>query len=148
MTKPGIILTCGSYDLFHFGHLNVLLKAKSLGTKLIVGVSTNALIKKSKGIGPVISYRDRVAIIKALKCVDLVVKQTTVFDINQFKTLKADYFVVGDDWRNRTDNPGLNWLKKHKKVIFIPYTKHLSSSKIKERIIRNAFDIIKAQVKK
>jgi cytidyltransferase-like protein len=51
--KNKVIYTAGSYDLFHFGHLNILLKAKKLGKHLIVGVSTDALIVKNKGIKPI-----------------------------------------------------------------------------------------------
>ena len=142
------IYTAGSFDLCHFGHLKILQKAKQYGNYLIVGVSTNKLIKQHKNINPVIPYRERAALIKALRCVDKVVKQSKLLDIEQMKKLKFDIFVIGDDWKNRTDNEGLNWLKEHKKVIFLPYTKHLSSSKIKEKIINNAVKIIKSQSKR
>jgi choline-phosphate cytidylyltransferase/glycerol-3-phosphate cytidylyltransferase len=145
--KKRIIFTCGSFDLFHFGHLNILQLAKSFGTYLIVGVSTDELISKHKGMKPIICYKDRISIIKELKCVDRVVKQEKLVDIKQFKSLKADLFVVGDDWKNRKDNPGINWLRDNNQIAFIPYTKRLSSSKIKEKIIRNAVEIIKSQSK-
>jgi glycerol-3-phosphate cytidylyltransferase len=143
-----IIFTAGSFDLFHFGHLQILHKAKKLGDILVVGVSTDKLIKNHKRLLPIIPYKERVVIIKELKCVDKVVKQTKLVDIRQFNRLKADLFIIGDDWKDRTDNKGINWLRDNNKIIFLPYTKHLSSSKIKEKIIRNAVDIIKAQVKK
>jgi len=146
--KKKIIFTCGSFDLCHFGHLNILKKAKRLGTYLIVGVSTDSLILQHKGLKPIICYRDRVAIIKELKCVDKVVTQKKLVDIEQFKALKADLFVVGDDWKNRTDNPGINWLRDNNKIAFIPYTQRLSSSKIKEKIIRNSYEIIQSQVRR
>lgn len=144
---PLIIMTAGSFDLAHYGHINVLKQAKALGDYLIVGVSTDSLISKHKGIKPIICYKDRISIIKELKCVDKVVKQEKLVDIKQFKSLKADLFVVGDDWKNRKDNPGINWLRDNNKIAFIPYTKRLSSSKIKEKIIRNAVEIIKSQSK-
>ena len=142
------VYTAGSYDLLHFGHVNVLLKAKVLGDYLIVGVSTDSLISKYKGIKPIICYKDRVAVIKALKCVDRVVPQTNLVDITQFKKLNADLFVLGDDWKNNTDNVGIQWLKKHNKIIFLPYTKRLSTSKIKLKIINNAVKIIKSRMKR
>jgi len=148
MTKKKIIFTTGSWDLLHFGHLNILLRAKALGDYLIVGVSSDKLIKKYKGLYPIISYKDRIAIIKELKCVDKVVKQTKLVDIKQFKKLKADIFVLGSDWKNRYGSEGINWLREHNKIIFIPYTTRLSSSSIKEKIIRNAVEIIKSQKKK
>jgi len=131
-----VIYTAGSFDLFHYGHLNILRKAKVLGDILIVAVSSDELIEKYKGLKPIIPYKERAAIIKELKCVDKVVKQTTLVDIKQFKKLKADLYVLGDDWKDRTDNEGINWLRAHKKIIFLPYTKHLSSTKIKQKIAR------------
>ena len=146
--KKKIIFTCGSFDLFHYGHLNILKQAKSLGSYLIVGVSTDALIAKHKGLKPIICYQDRIAIIKELKCVNKVVKQNKLVDIKQFKSLKADLFVVGDDWKYRKDNSGINWLRDNNKIAFIPYTRRLSTSKIKECIINNAVEIIKSQSKR
>jgi glycerol-3-phosphate cytidylyltransferase len=143
-----IIFTSGSWDLLHFGHLQIFLRAKELGDYLIVGVSTDSLIKKYKNLSPIIPYKERKLLIKQLKCVDKVVPQTKLVDINQFKKLKADIFVLGDDWKDRYDNEGINWLRQHNKIIFLPYTKHLSTSKIKEKIIRNAVEIIQSQSKR
>ena len=140
-----IIMTSGSYDLLHFGHLNILLKAKSFGDFLIVGVSTDELIKKYKGLAPVIKYKDRVALIKQLKCVNRVVKQSKLVDIEQFKKLKADAFALGDDWKENYSNKGINWLRDNNKIIWIPYTKRLSTTKIKQTIIKNA-DKIKSNL--
>ena len=148
MTKQIRVMTAGSFDLFHYGHLNVLKKAKSFGTYLIVAVSTDTLISQHKGMKPIICYKDRSSIIKELKCVDLVVRQSKLIDIKQIQKLNIDIYVLGDDWRTRTDNAGLNWLRKQNKVVFIPYTKRLSSTKIKNKIIRNSFEIIKSQVKR
>jgi rfaE bifunctional protein nucleotidyltransferase chain/domain len=144
-----IIFTGGTFDLFHAGHLNVLKKSKKLGDYLIVAVSTNKLIKMYKGTNPILNYNQRVAIIKELKCVDKVVKQTNIFDVEQFKALKADVFVIGDDWKGKEDSvPGLKWLKDNNYLAYIPYTKGLSSSMIKEKIISHAVEILKAQNKR
>ena len=144
-----IIFTGGTFDLFHTGHLNVLKKSKKLGDYLIVAVSTNKLIKMYKGTNPILNYNQRVAIIKELKCVDKVVKQTNIFDIEQFKALKADIFVVGDDWKGKEDSvPGLKWLKDNNYLAYVPYTKGLSSSLIKEKIIKHAFEIMQAKNKR
>ena len=144
-----IIYTGGSFDLFHYGHLNILLKAKKMGDVLLVGVSTDRLINKYKKTKPIITYKDRVAIIKELKCVDKVIKQTSFFNVNQLKRYKIDIIVLGSDWKNLLFPELENIVKKlHCKLIFIPYTKRLSSSKIKEKIIRNSYDIIKSQIKR
>jgi glycerol-3-phosphate cytidylyltransferase len=144
-----IIYTSGTYDLFHYGHLNILLKAKKLGDYLIVGVSTDSLVLKYKGIKPIVCYRDRVAIIKELKCVDKVIKQETFFDTKQLKKYKICAIVLGDDWKGKSFPELEKCLKELDiKIIYIPYTQRLSSSKIKEKIIRHAVEIIKSQVKR
>jgi len=144
-----VIYTSGTYDLFHYGHLNIFLKAKALGDYLIVGVSTDALIKKYKGIKPIISYKDRVTIIEELKCVDKVIKQGKFFDVNQLKKYNISTIVLGDDWKDKTFPELEKCLKKlNIKMIYVSYTKRLSTSKIKEQIIRNAVEIIAAQTKR
>jgi len=143
------IYTSGTYDLFHFGHLNILLKAKNIGKYLIVGVSTDALISKYKKMKPMICYKDRVAIIKQLKCVDKVIKQSKFFDVKQLKKYNIDIIVLGDDWKNKSFPELEKCLKELKiKMVYIPYTKRLSTSTIKEKIIRNAVEIIQSQTKR
>lgn len=149
MKNKKIIYTAGTYDLFHFGHLNILLKAKKLGDYLIVGVSTDALISKYKGIRPIICYKDRVTILAQLKCVDKVIKQEKFFDIKQLKKYNISSIVLGDDWKDKSFPELEKCLKELKiKMYYVPYTKRLSTSKIKEKIIRNAVEIIQAQTKR
>ena len=144
-----VIYTAGSYDLLHYGHVNVLLKAKALGNYLIVGVSTDALISKYKGMKPIICYKDRVAIIKELKCVDKVIKQNSFFDVKQLKKYNIDIIVLGDDWKGKSFLELDRCLKElNIKIVYVPYTKRLSTSKIKVKIIRNAVEIIKSQTKR
>jgi glycerol-3-phosphate cytidylyltransferase len=149
MKNKKVIYTAGSYDLFHFGHLNILLKAKKLGDYLIVGVSTDSLISKYKKLKPIICYKDRVAIIKELKCVDEVIKQEKFFDTKQLKKYNISYIVLGDDWKNKSF-PELNRCLKELniKMLYVPYTKRLSTSKIKKNIIKHAYEIIEAQTKR
>jgi glycerol-3-phosphate cytidylyltransferase len=149
MKNKRIIYTAGSYDLFHFGHLNILKRAKALGHYLIVGVSTDSLISKYKGLKPIICFSDRVSIIKELKCVDKVIRQEKFFDIKQLKQYNIDIIVLGDDWKNKSF-PALDKCLRelHIKMIYVPYTERLSSSKIKEKIIKNAVEIIKEQTKR
>jgi glycerol-3-phosphate cytidylyltransferase len=144
-----VIYTSGTYDLFHFGHLNILLQAKKLGDSLIVGVSTDALVSKYKNMKPIVCYRDRATIIQNLKCVDKVIKQEKFFDIKQLKKYNISTIVLGDDWRNKSFPELEQCLKKlNIRMIYVPYTKRLSTSKIKEKIIRNAVEIIQAQNKR
>ena len=149
MTKKKTIHTSGSYDLFHYGHLNILLKAKKLGDYLIVGVSTDKLIKKYKKMNPIVAYTDRIAIIKELKCVDKVVKQSKFFDVQQLKKYKIDSIVLGSDWKGKKFEELECILKQlNIEMIYVPYTKRLSTAKIKKLIIQNSYNIIKSQIKR
>jgi glycerol-3-phosphate cytidylyltransferase len=144
-----VIYTAGSYDLFHYGHLNILLKAKTLGNYLIVGVSSDTLISSYKKLKPIICYKDRVAIVKELKCVDKVIKQNSFFNVNQLRKYNIDIIVLGDDWKGKSFPELDKCLKELKiKMVYIPYTKRLSTSKIKEKIIRNAVEIIESQTRR
>jgi glycerol-3-phosphate cytidylyltransferase len=131
------IFTGGTFDLFHNGHLNILRQAKSLGGYLIVGVSTDELIRAYKE-EPIMTLENRMEIISHIDFVDEVVPQHKLFDIDQFNDLKADFFVVGDDWSGNKENKEIQWLKERNKIKFFPYTKGLSSTIIKKKIIENA----------
>jgi glycerol-3-phosphate cytidylyltransferase len=149
MENKKIIYTSGTYDLAHFGHLNILKKAKALGDYLIVGVSTDALVSKYKKMKPIVCYKDRVAIIQELKCVDKVIKQEKFFDIKQLKKYNISTIVLGDDWKNKSFPELEQCIKKlNIQMVYVPYTRRLSTSKIKEKIIRNAVQIIQAQSKR
>lgn len=131
---PKVVYTSGTFDLFHIGHLNVLKRSKELGDLLVVGVSTDELVESYKKSPPVISYEDRVAIIKNLKCVDLVVKQEVLTDPNLLVKYNVDVVTIGDDWKTKY-LPGLEWAKKHGlKVVYLPYTRGVSSTDIKKKI--------------
>lgn len=144
-----VVYTGGTFDLLHRGHINIFKKAKELGSYLIVAVSTNELVRSYKHFDPILNYKERAAVVKSIRYVDKVVKQTKIFDVDQFKKLKADVFIVGNDWEKKRDKPpGLKWLIENNKVLFVPYTKGLSSSEIKRRIIKNAYEIILADVER
>lgn len=142
-----IVYTSGSWDLFHVGHLNVLKASKKLGDKLIVGISTDELIQEYKGAAPIIPYEARKEIVSSLECVDEVVQQTILTDINQLKEYAVDIVTIGDDWKNKYLQ-GLEWMKQHGKVVYLPYTKGVSTTAIKKQIINNSFEIIKAQLQR
>lgn len=139
------IITAGSFDILNCGHINLFKRAKELCDSLIVLVSDDDLIYKHKGIKPIIPFKERLAVIEQLKCVDVVWGQWKLVDIEQFNELNGDMFVLGSDWKNRDDVPGIKWLKDNNKILFFPYTTEVSSSIIKERIINNADAILDAQ---
>ena len=141
-----VIYCPGSWDMLHAGHINIFRKAKQFGNKLIVGISTDSLIFRYKKVLPIISYKDRVAVIQDLKYVDGIIKQNTFFNIQQLKKYKVNVVILGTDWKGKPFKELDNAVKKlNIKVIYIPYTHRLSSSKIKEKIINNADAILDAQ---
>lgn len=123
--------TAGVFDLFHIGHLNLLKNAKSMCDRLIVGVTTDDLVSY-KGKSPMIPYEDRLEIVRNIQQVDGVVPQSNRDKLTMCKKLKVDVMFVGDDWY---DTP--EWSKFEKefqeagiKIIYFPYTKGISSTKI------------------
>ena len=91
--------TTGVFDMFHIGHLNILKRAKEQCDYLIVGVSTDSLVKSYKHKTPVIPYEERVAIVEAIKYVDKVVPQKTMDKYSAWEELQYNVIFHGDDWR-------------------------------------------------
>ena len=97
-------ITYGTFDLFHIGHLQLLKRARAMGDRLIVGVSTDEF-NASKGKSAIVSFEQRSAILEALRCVDLVIperswaqKKGDIFEHG------VGLFVMGDDWRGKFDH--------------------------------------------
>lgn len=132
--KKKIIIgyTTGVFDLFHIGHVKILQKAKSLCDKLVVGVSTDALVKKYKNKKPIIPFSERVEVIKNNKCVDLVVSQNSLDKFKNWNKLKYDVMFVGDDWyaTKKWRDLDKEFRKLGVKIVYLPYTKKTSSTKI------------------
>lgn len=146
MKKYKIGYTTGVFDLFHIGHLNILEKAKEQCEYLIVGVSTDELTEKYKGVKPFIPFEERKRIVESIKYVDKVVPQITQNKIEAYNKYHFDVLMHGDDWK---DTPLFKeterYLKEHgASVIYFPYTKSTSSTKIKQVInnfIENEIDV-------
>ncbi len=132
--KKKIIIgyTTGVFDLFHIGHVKILQRAKSLCDKLVVGVSTDALVKKYKNKKPIIPFSERVEVIKNNKCVDLVVSQNSLDKFKNWNKLKYDVMFVGDDWyaTKKWRDLDKEFRKLGVKIVYLPYTKKTSSTKI------------------
>lgn len=135
MKEEIIGYTAGVYDLFHIGHLTLLKNAKGMCDKLIVGVTVDELVKY-KGKEAMIPFSDRSEIVRAIKYVDAVVPQADMDKLAMCKKLGASYLFVGDDWYGTE-----KWLAYEKefneagiKIIYFPYTKGISSTKIREAL--------------
>lgn len=143
------VFTSGSFDLFHIGHLNILERSAALGDELIVGVSTDELIRHYKGMPPIIPFEERFRIVSSLKCVTKVVKQVKLTEVAQLQREEIDIVTIGDDWVNKYLE-GLEWMKKQpgKEVIYFPYTPGVSTTSIKKKIIESTTEIIEAALQR
>ena len=131
-----IVYTSGTFDLFHYNHLRMINYARALGDILIVGVSTDELVCSYKA-KPAIRFEERMQIIEALKTPDLVIPQHTLDHTETVKKLNIDAFVVGDDWFGKYD-----YLKElGVDVFYFPYGDGVSSTKIKEEVLKNYQDL-------
>ena len=121
--------TTGVYDLFHIGHLNMLRDAKSLCDKLIVGVSTDEVVKY-KHKKSVIPFNERIRIVRSIKYVDAAIQQNDRNKILAWKKIKFDILFVGDDWygEKKWKEFEKTLKKKNIKIIYFPYTKGTSST--------------------
>ena len=130
--------TAGVYDLFHIGHLNILNNAKSLCDKLIVGVSSDALVREYKGKTPIIPQEERIEIIRSIKSVDAVMLQETMDKYSIWEKVKFDLMVVGDDWFNsaKWQNYEKTFKQAGVKIVYFPHTKGTSSTLINEILNR------------
>lgn len=136
MKKYKVGYTTGVYDMFHIGHLNILKKAKEQCDYLIVGVSTDELVQKSKNKTPIIPFEERVEIVKAIKYVDEVVPQEDKNKFAAWEKYKFNAMFVGDDWKNSTlfNEAGKELNKVGVEIVYFPYTKHISSTKLREKL--------------
>lgn len=123
-----IVITFGSYDLLHRGHLRLLERARALGDRLVVGVSSDALNMKKKGRTPVMNQEHRMAIIAALRCVDEVFLEESLELKQQYiKDHNATVLTMGDDWAGRFD--GLA-----DEVVYFERTPYISTTALLEQI--------------
>ena len=127
------VITYGTFDLLHYGHINLLRKAKSLGDYLIVGLSTDEFNNKDKNKECYFDYENRKSLLDAVRYVDLVIPEKNweqkISDIQKYN---VDVFVIGDDWKGKFD-----YLKDiGVEVVYLPRTKEISTSKIKDDLNR------------
>lgn len=127
---PRTVITFGTFDVFHVGHLRVIERAASLGDRLVVGVSADALNLRKKGREPVFSQSERLEIVAALKPVDEVfVEESLELKRDYITTYAADVLVMGDDWAGRFDEFG-----DICEVVYLPRTPAISTTALIEKI--------------
>lgn len=134
--KQIIGYTSGVFDMFHVGHLNILIRAKSLCDRLIVGVTIDELVSY-KNAEAVVPFEERIEIVNNIKCVDLAIPQDDLDKFVMWKKLKFDMMFIGDDWfdteRFKAYEKDLS--RVGVKIIYLPYTKGVSTSARKKKRI-------------
>lgn len=128
--RPRTVMTFGTFDVFHVGHLRVIERAAALGDRLVVGVSADELNRRKKGRDPVFSEGERVAIVGALRCVDEVFVEESLEQKREYlEKYGADVLVMGDDWAGRFDEFG-----DICEVVYLPRTPAISTTALIEKI--------------
>lgn len=121
------VITYGTFDLLHYGHINLLRRAKSLGDYLIVALSTDEFNSLKKGKRTYFNYEERKQLLESIRYVDLVIPEETweqkTTDVDLYK---VDVFVMGDDWKGKFD-----FLKSQCEVVYLERTPEISTTKIK-----------------
>ena len=121
------VITYGTFDLLHYGHVNLLQRAKALGDYLIVAISTDEFNWNEKQKKCYFSYDERKRLVESIRYVDLVIPETNweqkVSDVQEFR---VDTFVMGDDWAGKFD-----FLKEYCDVVYLPRTPEISTTQIK-----------------
>ncbi|MFL6080736.1 MAG: adenylyltransferase/cytidyltransferase family protein [Ornithinibacter sp.] len=124
------VITFGTFDVFHVGHIRVLQRAAALGDKLVVGVSADALNIAKKGRAPVYTQEERMEIVASLRVVDEVfVEESLELKRDYILEHGADVLVMGDDWAGRFD-----WVSDVCEVVYLPRTPSVSTTGIIEHI--------------
>ncbi|GAA1931168.1 adenylyltransferase/cytidyltransferase family protein [Nocardioides lentus] len=124
------VITFGTFDVFHVGHLRVITRAAELGDRLVVGVSADALNVRKKGRAPVFSQQERLEIVAALKPVSAVfVEESLEQKRDYILEHGADVLVMGDDWEGRFDE-----FRDVCEVVYLPRTPAISTTALIEKI--------------
>jgi choline-phosphate cytidylyltransferase/glycerol-3-phosphate cytidylyltransferase len=127
--------TAGVYDLFHVGHLNLLKSAKGMCDRLVVGVTVDELVQY-KGKSAVIPFEERIEIVRSCRYVDAAVPQYDMNKLEACRKLGASIMFVGDDWykTEKWQKYEEEFAKEGIRIVYFPYTKSISSTKIAEEI--------------
>lgn len=121
------VITYGTFDLLHYGHVNLLERAKSLGDYLIVVLSSDEFNWNEKHKKCYFTYDERKRLLESIRYVDLVIPETSWEQkIEDIKEFKIDTFVMGDDWKGKFD-----FLSEYCEVVYLPRTPEISTTQIK-----------------
>ena len=124
------VITYGTFDLLHYGHINLLRRAKELGDYLIVALSTDEFNWNEKQKKCFFTYEQRKKLLEAIRYVDLVIPEENwaqkISDVQEFR---VDTFVIGNDWERKFD-----FLRDYCEVVYLPRTPEISTTQIKQEL--------------
>ncbi len=122
------VITYGTFDLLHYGHINLLRRAKALGDYLIVALSTDEFTRGLKHKDCYFSYQEREMILESIRYVDLIIPESSWEQkVDDVKLYKVDIFVMGNDWEGKFD-----FLAEHCQVVYLEKTPEISSTAIRK----------------
>jgi len=132
-----IVYTVGTFDLLHVGHLALLEHCATLGDIVAVGVASDSVVNSYKPNVPVVPLNQRLAMLSAMRCVDIVRPYHELEYVSACKELNVDIFVIGEDWGNKPHNLAVEaYLKAAgKQIIQVRYSPKTSTTTIKQRVI-------------
>ena len=126
------VLTYGTYDLLHYGHINLLKRARALGDYLVVAISTDEFNLNMKNKVCVQTYEERKTILESLRFVDLVIpEENWEQKVHDVKLYEIDTFCMGSDWEGKFD-----FLKEHCEVVYLPRTEGISTTQRKGQVVQ------------
>lgn len=126
------VLTYGTFDVLHIGHINLLRRARALGDRLVVGLSTDEF-NRGKHKTSLLDYDNRKAVLEAIRHVDLVIPEVAWEQkVEDVKKYDVDVFVIGDDWEGKFD-----FLSEYCEVTYLSRTENISSTLIKQSLANN-----------
>jgi len=142
-SKKTVVITYGTFDMFHIGHLRLLKRLKEMGDELIVGVSTDEF-NNLKGKKTLVPFEQRAEIVKSIKFVDKVIPEISWEQkVDDIKKYNVDIFAIGNDWEGKFD-----FLNKYCKVVYLERTPNISTTQLKKSLVKflsvSQEDIIKA----
>jgi len=132
-----IVYTVGTFDLLHVGHLALLNHCKTLGDILVVGVASDEVVNLYKPNVPVVPLEQRVEMLEALSCVDIVRPYHELEYVSGCKAVNVDIFVVGEDWGKKAHNLDVDTYLREmgKEIAQVRYNPRTSSTKIKQLVL-------------
>lgn len=124
------VITYGTFDILHVGHINLLRRARALGDRLVVGLSSDQF-NQSKHKSSLLTYENRRAVLESIRWVDEVFPETGWDQkVDDIKRYAADIFVMGHDWEGKFD-----FLSEYCQVCYLPRTEDISTTEIKQSLL-------------